>query len=384
MSTQTHPGIQMVDTLGQYHKIQEEVDQAVLDVIRSGQYINGPVVQQFRNNLAAYLDVPHALSCANGTDALQIALMALGLEPGDEVITPTFTYVATVEVIALLRLRPVFVDADPHTFNLDVNQLESVITPKTKAIIPVHLFGQSADLQPVLDFAKKHNLHVVEDNAQAIGSWYTFPDGTKMRTGTIGDIGCTSFYPSKNLGAYGDGGAIFTRDAELANSLWTICNHGSLRKYYHDSIGVNSRLDAVQAAILDIKLRSLDEYEASRNWAADRYDTLLEGLSGAHVPVRAAFSTHVFHQYTLRIEGGRARRDALQAYLKGKDVPSMVYYPVPLHLQGAYKGYGYSEGQFPVAEQLVTEVLSLPMHSELDEAQVSYIAEQVKAGLMAV
>lgn len=377
MSTQTHAPIQMVDTVGQYRHIQEEIDQAILDVVRSGQYINGPSVTAFRDHLSAYVEVPHTIPCANGTDALQIALMALDLQPGDEVITPTFTYVATVEVIALLRLRPVFVDADPLTFNLNPDLLESVITPRTKAIIPVHLFGQAADMAPVLAFAEKHGLHVVEDNAQAIGARYHFADGRSVRTGSIGHIGCTSFYPSKNLGAYGDGGAIFTHDAALAERLWMICNHGSLRKYYHDSIGCNSRLDSIQAAILDIKLRQLDTYTEARQWAAARYDAGFAGIDGIEVPYRAPFSTHVFHQYTLKVHGGRTRRDALQQHLKDLGIPSMVYYPVPLHLQGAYRGYGYTEGQFPVAEQLTEEVISLPMHSELTEAQVDQIVRGV-------
>lgn len=376
--------IRMVDTITQYHHIQEEVDKAVLDVIRSSVYINGPIVDRFKQNLAAFLDVPYVIPCANGTDALQIALMALGLEPGDEVITPTFTYVATVEVIALLRLKPVFVDTDPDTFNIDVKQIERHITPKTRAIIPVHLFGQPADMRPILEIAEKYNLSIVEDNAQAIGSDYYFDDGRVQKTGTIGQIGCTSFYPSKNLGAYGDGGAICTRNENLAEELWMICNHGSKRRYYHETIGVNSRLDAVQAAILDVKLKHLHRYNASRIWAADRYDDFLGDISEIQLPVRSNFGSHVFHQYTLRIKAGVEKRDRLKTYLEKAGIPSMIYYPVPLHLQDAYRGYGYEEGQFPIAEQLTGEVLSLPMHSELTEEQLQFIAQHIKSGLQSV
>ncbi|MEL7340257.1 MAG: DegT/DnrJ/EryC1/StrS family aminotransferase [Bacteroidota bacterium] len=370
--------IQMVDTVSQYQKIQSEVDQAVLEVIRSGRFINGPVVQGFRDHLAAYLGVEHALSCANGTDALQIALMALDLQPGDEVITASFTYVATVEVIALLRLKPVFVEVEPDTFNLDVAAVEAAITDKTKAIMPVHLFGQAANMGPLMELARRHNLYVVEDTAQAIGSDYTFADGTKMKTGTIGDIGTTSFYPSKNLGAYGDGGAIFTRNNGLATKLWSICNHGSERRYYHDRVGVNSRLDAVQAAILDIKLRYLDEYTAARRKAADLYDEMLADVDALETPFRAGYAEHVFHQYTLKVKDGRTRRDALKAKLDEAGIPSMIYYPVPLHLQEAYRYYGYNEGDFPISERLCGEVISLPMHSELDETQQAYIVEHLK------
>ncbi|MEM6347521.1 MAG: DegT/DnrJ/EryC1/StrS family aminotransferase [Bacteroidota bacterium] len=370
--------IQMVDTITQYQKIQQEVDNAVLEVIRSGQFINGPVVKGFRDHLAEYLDVAHALSCANGTDALQIALMALDLQAGDEVITASFTYVATVEVIALLRLKPVFVEVDPDTFNLSIEAVEAAITDKTRAILPVHLFGQAADMGPIMELANKHGIYVVEDTAQAIGSDYTFPNGNKMKTGTIGHIGTTSFYPSKNLGAYGDGGAIFTRDAELAEVLWSICNHGSERRYYHDRVGVNSRLDAIQAAILDVKLKHLDTYTKARRKAAALYDEMLGDIEGVEVPFRADYAQHVFHQYTLKIAGGRDKRDALKAKLDAAGIPNMIYYPVPLHLQKAYRGYGYKEGDFPISEQLSEQVLSLPMHSELDETQQSYIVEHLK------
>jgi dTDP-4-amino-4,6-dideoxygalactose transaminase len=370
--------IQMVDTITQYKHIQAEVDTAVLEVMASGAYINGPAVKQFQQHLAAWLEVPHVIPCANGTDALQVALMALGLEPGDEVITPTFTYIATVEVIALLRLRPVFVEVLPDTFNMDPSAIEAAITPRTKVIMPVHLFGQAADMGPILDIARRHSLYVVEDTAQAIGADWIAPDGSRLKAGTIGDIGTTSFYPSKNLGAYGDGGAIFTRNPELAQTLWIICNHGARVKYYHDSVGVNSRLDSMQAAILDVKLRHLDAYTEARREAARRYDRLLAGTPGITLPAWQDDGSHVFHQYTLRIEGGAARRDAVQRQLAERGVPSMIYYPVPIHLQGGYRQYGYQSGDFPRSEQLAHEVLSLPMHSELDEAQQAYIAQHLR------
>lgn len=372
----------MVDTIGQYKHIQEEVDAAVLEVVRSGQFINGPVVKAFASDLQDYLDVPHVIPCANGTDALQIALMALGLQPGDEVITPSFTYIATVEVMALLQLKPVFVEVDPQTFNIDPTQLEAAITPRTKAIVPVHLFGQSADMSAVMDFARKHGIYVVEDAAQAIGGTYTFPNGQSMAVGTIGDIGCTSFYPSKNLGAFGDGGAIFTRNAALAEKIQMICNHGSTQRYYHDSIGVNSRLDAIQAAILGIKLKHLDAYGEARRTAADRYDELLGDVEGIETPARSSFARHVFHQYTLKIKAGREARDELQVYLKEKGIPSMVYYPVACHLQQAYLPYGYQEGDLPISEKLTEQVISLPMHTELSLEQQAYIANHFKLGLI--
>ena len=368
----------MVDTISQYNNIKEKIDKAVDAVISSGMYINGPVVQEFRQHLATYLDVAHVVPCANGTDALQIALMTLNLKPGDEVITTPFTFVATAEVIALLGLKPVFVDIEYDTFNIDPTLIEAAITEKTKAIIPVHIFGQSANMSSILEIASKHQLYVVEDAAQSIGADYIFPDGRVARTGTIGDIGTTSFYPSKNLGAYGDGGAIFTQNDELAAKLWTICNHGSNVKYYHSEIGVNSRLDAIQAAILNIKLSHLDEYNASRQEAANTYQSLLGDLEELVLPYQAAYSRHVFHQYTLRVKAGEAMRDAIKADLQANDIPSMIYYPVPLHLQDAYKGYGYKVGDFPIAEQASREVLSLPMHSELDIQQLRHICKQVK------
>jgi UDP-2-acetamido-2-deoxy-ribo-hexuluronate aminotransferase len=373
--------IQMVDTLGQYRHIQQEIDDAVQEVVRSGQYINGPVVQGFAEELGTFLGGAHVIPCANGTDALQIALMALDLQPGDEVITPSFTYISTVEVISLLRLKPVFVEVDPQTFNMDPEQLEAALSERTRAIIPVHLFGQAADMAPILAFARKHGLAVVEDTAQAIGGSYTFPDGSTQKLGTIGDIGCTSFYPSKNLGAFGDGGAIFTRNEALAQKLQMICNHGSERRYFHDSIGVNSRLDAMQAAILRVKLRHLDAYNQARRTAANRYDHLLAEESKVATPVRADFSQHVFHQYTLKVVDGREKRDQLKAFLDERRIPSMIYYPVACHLQGGYRQYGYKKGDLPISERLTAEVISLPMHTELDEAQLRYITDHVKQGL---
>jgi len=369
--------IQMVDTLTQYSHIKEEVDQAVLEVIRSGMFIGGPVVNRFKENLAQYLGSGQVIPCANGTDALQVALMAAGLQCGDEVITPAFTYFATAEVVALLGLKPVFADVDPFSFNIDIQQIESLIGPKTRCILPVHLFGQCADMEPILRLAEKYNLVVIEDAAQAIGSEYTLADGTVKKAGTIGHIGCTSFYPSKNLGAYGDGGAIFTNDEALGKKIQMICNHGiSTNRYIHDVIGVNSRLDAIQAAILDIKLTHLETYNAARRNAADMYDQAFKLVSGIDIPFRSSFTKHVFHQYTLKIKGGRALRDQLKANLDATGIPSMIYYPVPLHLQPAYKNFGYAEGMFPVSEQLSAEVISLPMHSELTEQQIAKITAQ--------
>ena len=376
--------IRMVDTITQYEKIRDEVDQAVQAVIRSGQYINGPVVKGFTEDLATFMDVPHVIPCANGTDALQIALMALGLQPGDEVITPSFTYIATVEVIALLQLKPVFVEVDPRTFNLDPSTLEAAITPRTKAIMPVHLFGQPAPMEPIMKIARKHGLYVVEDTAQAIGATYRFSDGREMRVGTIGDIGTTSFYPSKNLGAFGDGGALFTRDAELAAKLLTICNHGSNERYLHEVVGVNSRLDAVQAAILRVKLQHLEAYNQARSAAADRYDELLADIPGLELPYRMPGATHVFHQYTLRLTAGRALRDAVKAQLDAQGIPNMIYYPITSHLQAGYQRYGYQAGDLPLSEQLTAEVLSLPMHSELDDAQQAYLTQHLIEALKGV
>ncbi|MBL7962973.1 MAG: DegT/DnrJ/EryC1/StrS family aminotransferase [Flavobacteriales bacterium] len=369
--------IQMVDLVGQYHKIKSEVDQAVLRVMESAAFINGPEVKEFEKELGAYLGAKHAIGCANGTDALQIAMMALDLKPGDEVITPSFTFVATVEVVALLGLKPVFAEVLPGTFNIDPADVRRKITPRTKAIVPVHLFGQSADMAEIMAIAREHDLFVIEDNCQAVGSDYTFPDGTVRKAGTIGHIGTTSFFPSKNLGCYGDGGAIFTNDDAVAKRLRQVCNHGSEVRYYHDVVGVNSRLDSMQAAVLRIKLRRLDAYAAARNTAATVYDKAFEGIANLQVPARSPRSTHVFHQYTLKVGGGQ--RDALRAHLEKAGVPAMVYYPVPLHLQKAYEGYGIRRGDLPVTEQLMDEVLSLPMSTELDPEQLTHITAAVRS-----
>jgi UDP-2-acetamido-2-deoxy-ribo-hexuluronate aminotransferase len=370
--------IHMVDLQTQYQKIKPEVDAAVEEVMNTGMFINGPAVKRFADNLASFLDVKHVIPCANGTDALQIALMALDCKPGDEVITCPFTFVATVEVIALLGLRPVFVDVDPATFNMDVSQVEKAITHKTKAIIPIHLFGQGANMEPIMELAEKHGVAVVEDNAQAIGADYTFSDGRKQKLGTIGHIGCTSFFPSKNLGAFGDGGAIFTNDDALADRLRMIVNHGMKVRYYHDDIGVNSRLDAMQAAVLDIKLGHLDEYNQARQEAAARYDAMLGEHPAITVPKRSSFSSHVFHQYTLKIEG---YRDQVAEHLKAAGIPFGIYYPVPLHIQKAYEEYGFRKGDFPVSESLAEVVISLPMHTELDESLQKFISEKLLEGL---
>lgn len=369
--------IQMVDLQGQYQHIKEEVDKAVLQVMEEAAFINGPEVKKFAKELAEYNQVKHVVPCANGTDALQIAMMALGLQPGDEVIVPAFTYVATAEVIALLGLKPVFVEVDASTFNIDVNQLESKLSSKTRAIVPVHLYGQCADMESLLSFAQQHNLYVIEDTAQAIGAEYTFTNGEIQKAGTMGDIGATSFFPSKNLGCFGDGGALFTNNDKLAEKLQMIANHGQKLKYYHDVVGVNSRLDTLQAAILRIKLQHLNNYSERRQQAATWYDKAFAETGGIQVPVRAEKSTHVFHQYTLKVKGGR--RDELKEYLASKSIPSMVYYPVPLHLQEAYQGWGYKKGDFPVSEQLCQEVLSLPMHTELKEEQLTYIIKTINS-----
>ena len=367
--------IQMVDLKSQYKKIQDEIDSAVLNVIRSTQYINGPEVKNFQKELENYLDVKHVIPCANGTDALQVAMMALDLQPGDEVITSNFTYVATAEVIALLKLKPVLVDVHPDTFDIDVDAIQRAITPKTKAIVPVHLFGQAANMEAILEVAKKHNLFVIEDTAQAIGCDYTFKDGSQQKVGTIGTIGCTSFFPSKNLGCFGDGGAIFTNDDDLAIKLRQIANHGQSKQYIHDKVGVNSRLDSIQAAILRIKLRELDNYSKERNKAADYYDTAFANHSKVKTPVRVSFSNHVFHQYTLQLIG--VNRDEMRTFLSEKDVPAMIYYPIPLHLQEAYTDPRYKEGDFPVTERLCATVISLPMQTELDSEQLKYITDSV-------
>jgi len=365
----------MVDLGGQYQHIKAQVDAAIQSVIDSSAFINGPEVKAFQEELQDYLSVKHVIPCANGTDALQIAMMALDLKPGDEVITASFTFVATAEVIGLLHLKPVVVDVLPGTFNIDPAAVERAITPKTRAIVPVHLFGQCADMEAILDIAKRHNLYVIEDTAQAIGAEYTFSDGRKAKAGTMGHIGATSFFPSKNLGCYGDGGAIFTQSDDLAQKMRVIANHGSTVRYYHDAIGVNSRLDSIQAAILRIKLRELNNYNAARNKAAEYYDKAFAGVPQLKTPVRANNSTHVFHQYTLVTDG--IDRFALQEYLQSKGVPAMVYYPVPLHMQKAYQDDRYKEGDFPVTEHLCKTVISLPMHTELDEEQLKYITDSV-------
>lgn len=367
--------IQMVDLTSQYDKIKDQVDKAIMDVIQSSAYINGPEVRAFKKDLESYLDVKHVIPCANGTDALQIALMALGLEPGDEVITTNFTFAATVEVIGLLHLTPVFVDVYEDTFNIDVEAMKKAITPKTKAIIPVHLFGQCANMEGIMEIAKERNIPVIEDTAQAIGADYIFNGQTK-KAGTIGTIGTTSFFPSKNLGCYGDGGALFTNDSELANRLTAIVNHGMWERYYHDEIVVNSRLDSIQAAILRIKLRKLDEYGASRKKAAEYYNKAFEGVEGIETPVTHGQSSHVFHQYTLKISG--VDRSKLQEFLKEKGIPSMVYYPVPLHKQKAYIRPEFKDEDYPITMKLCDRVISLPMHTELDEEQLKYITGSVK------
>ena len=367
--------IQMVDLLGQYEKIQEEIDKAVLAVIRSSAFINGPEVKSFKADLENYLNVKHVVPCANGTDALQIAMMALGLKRGDEVITADFTYAATAEVIALLGLTPVLVDVYPDTFDINVEAIEKAITPKTKAIVPVHLFGQCANMEKIMAVAKKNNLFVIEDVAQAIGADYIFSDGKKVKAGTIGDIGCTSFFPSKNLGCYGDGGAMYTNNDELAAKMQMISNHGQRVQYYHDVIGVNSRLDSIQAAILRVKLPHLNEYAAGRNKAADYYDQLLGNHPKIKIPARVKNSTHAFHQYTIQLVG--ADRGKLREYLASKEIPAMIYYPVPLHLQKAYLDPRYKEGDFPVTEKLCASVISLPMHTELEETTQKYICDCV-------
>jgi dTDP-4-amino-4,6-dideoxygalactose transaminase len=369
--------IQMVDLKAQYNHIKYEVDKAIQNVIDNTAFINGPEVGAFAEDLQHYLGVKHVIPCANGTDALQIAMMALGFKPGDEVITASFTYVATAEVIALLGLVPVLVDVYPDSFNLDVRAVEEAITDKTVAIVPVHLFGQCAHMEPLLELAQKYSLHIIEDTAQAIGSQYTFSNGSKAFAGTMGSIGATSFFPSKNLGCYGDGGALFTNNDEYAAAMRMIANHGQRVRYYHDSIGVNSRLDTIQAAILRIKLKHLDEYSSARRRLADAYDSAFAEYAQLVTPYRSEFSVHVFHQYTLKCTG--VSRDALKEHLEKNGVPAMIYYPVPLHMQKAYTDPRYREGDFPVTEKLCTEVLSLPMHTEMQNEQLNHIILTVKA-----
>ena len=368
--------IQMVDLKGQYHKIKAEIDLGILNCIENTTFINGPAVKEFQQDFEKYLNVKHVIPCANGTDALQIAMMALDLKPGDEVICPAFTYVATGEVIGLLGLTPVMVDVNPHTFDVECDEIEKYITSRTKAIVPVHLYGQSANMEKIMDLAQKHNLYVIEDNAQAIGSAYTFSNGDIKKTGTIGHIGCTSFFPSKNLGCYGDGGAIMTNDDDLALKMRMIANHGQEKKYYHKVLGCNSRLDTIQAEVLKVKLKYLDEYSAARNKMAKYYDDHLKDIALLEIPKRVANSTHAFHQYTLRIKDGQ--RDTLQKYLESKDIPSMIYYPLPLYKQEAFEKYVPKDFSLPVTEMLCKEVISLPIHTEFDEEISQYIVTEIK------
>ncbi len=365
--------IHMCDTYGQYLTMKEEIDAAMQDVIKSTQFIKSGKVLEFEDELARYLQT-NAVACANGTDALQIAFMALGLQPGDEVISTPFTFIATVEVLALLGLKPVFADVHPGTFNLNEEEVEKAITPKIKAILPVHLFGQCAHLEPMLQLAEKHNLFVVEDAAQALGTDYIFSNGTQQKAGTIGHIGCNSFFPSKNLGAFGDGGAIFTGDKKLASIIRSIANHGMKAKYQYERIGVNSRLDSLQAAILSVKLKYFDKHIKARQQAADWYDEHLNGIEEIQLPQRVNYSTHTFHQYTIQTN----RRNELQQFLKAKGIPTMVYYPGVIHLQEAYQYLGYKKGDFPISEKLAETVLSLPMHTELSEEQLEYITKAIQ------
>ena len=369
--------IQMVDTKTQYLAIKDEVDAAIHEVLDSAAYINGKAVKDFSQNLATYLGAKHVIPCANGTDALQIAMMSLGLEPGDEVITPSFTYIATTEVVALLNLKPVFVDVDPVTYCMDIESLKKAITPKTKAIVPVHLYGQAAPMEEILAIAKAHNIFVIEDNAQAIGCDYTFSDGTKKKTGTMGHIGATSFYPSKNLGAFGDGGALFTNDDALATKMAMIANHGQSERYYHDVVGCNSRLDSIQAAILNIKLKHLDEYNASRQKVAAYYSKAFEGIADLITPATAKYTTHVFHQYTMQLKN--VDREKFIAHLSAKDIPCMIYYPVPGHLQKMFGAVNKDAWHLPVTDALTPCVCSLPIHTEMDQEQLEHITEGVKS-----
>jgi dTDP-4-amino-4,6-dideoxygalactose transaminase len=365
----------MVDLKGQYDRLKKEIDTSIQTVIDSTEFINGTPVKAFQKNLEKYLNVKHVIPCANGTDALQIGLMALGLKPGDEVITSGFTFIATLEVIALLQLKPVIVDVTPDTFNISPDEIKKAITPRTKAIIPVHLFGQCAEMEEIMDIAKKNNLYIIEDSAQATGAIYTFSDGHITHAGTIGDIGTTSFFPSKNLGCFGDGGAIFTNKDEIAEMCRSIGNHGMKVRYYYDHIGVNSRLDTIQAAILDVKLKYLDQFNQSRQNAATFYDNAFKNHKKIRIPGRNHKSTHIFHQYTLVLDG--VDREGLKNYLQSKTIPSMIYYPVPLHLQDAYRFLQYKENDFPITEKLCKSVLSLPIHTELDEEQLKFITSAV-------
>jgi len=367
--------IQMVDLVTQYAKIKDDIDSQIQQVIQSSVFVKGGKVLEFEENLKKYLNVGHVISCGNGTDALQIALMALDLKEGDEVITTPFTFVATLEVLVLLKLKPMLADVDPATFNINPEQVEKCITSRTKAIVPVHLFGQSAYMEPLIKLAKENNLYIIEDACQALGTDYIFDDGSKVKAGTIGDIACNSFFPTKNLGAFGDGGALYTNNNELAQTMRSVANHGMGKRYYYRQVGVNSRLDAIQAAVLDVKLKHLDQYIQARQSAAAFYDEKLSGIDGLIIPSRTSYSTHTFHQYTIQVPG---KRNELQKFLQGKDIPSMIYYPHPLHIQEAYQFLGYRAGDFPVSEKLSQQVLSLPMHTELDDEQLNYIVSAIR------
>jgi UDP-2-acetamido-2-deoxy-ribo-hexuluronate aminotransferase len=369
--------IEMVDLNNQYLKIKSEIDDSILNTVCNGIFINGPEVSVFESNLSTYLEGAFVISCANGTDALQIALMSLNLMPGDEIILPAFTYVATAEVIGLLQLKPVMVDVDPYTFNITIDSIRSAITPKSKVIVPVHLFGQCADMEPIMNLANEFGLYVIEDAAQALGASYTFSDGTVKKVGTIGHIGCTSFFPSKNLGCFGDGGAMFTTNFETANKLRIIANHGQVEKYVHKFIGVNSRLDSLQAGILNVKLKYLNSYCNARFSAADKYDSFLCGIDGLILPKRQINCTHVFHQYTLRVLGGR--RDSLKNFLAQAGISSMIYYPIPLNDQEAYQAIGSVVGDLSVTKDLCASVLSIPMHTELKDEQINFITDTIIA-----
>ena len=369
--------IKMVDLHGQYLKIKTEVNEAIQRVIDSTAFIKGNDVHQFQEELSTYMGVHHTIACGNGTDALQLAMMALGLQPGDEVITTPFTFISTIEVIKLLGLKPVLVDVEEQTFNIDPALLENAVTDRTRAIVPVHLFGQCAYMEKIMELATSRGVFVIEDNAQAIGTDYIYPDGSTRKAGTIGHIGTTSFFPSKNLGAFGDGGALFTNDDSLGQLLRALMNHGMKQRYYYDYVGVNSRLDSLQAAILRIKLRHLDHYALARQQVASYYNSALSNLIDLRLPVRSTFSTHIYHQYTIQLP--TQIRNDLKQWLQQKQIPSMIYYPVPLHLQHAYRDLGYKTGDLPVSEKLSGNVLSLPMHTELDEEQLDYISEQIHA-----
>lgn len=372
--------IQMVDLKGQYEKIKEQVDNAIKEVLGTTAFINGPEVQKFQQELQDYIGVKHVIPCANGTDALQIAMMGLGLKPGDEVITADFTFAATVEVIALLQLTPVLVDVEPDTFNIDPKAILRAITPKTKAIVPVHLFGQAANMDVIMEIARENDLYVIEDNAQTIGANYHFKDGTTKKAGAIGNVSATSFFPSKNLGCYGDGGAIFTDDDTLAHTIRGIVNHGMYERYHHDVVGVNSRLDSIQAAVLRAKLPNLDAYNTTRQQASIKYNAAFNGIDDIEIPkADGKDDTHVYHQYTLKIKNGK--RDGLAKYLQEKGIPFGIYYPIPLHLQKAYRSQRYKEEDFRVTNSLVDQVISLPMHTELDDEQIAHITDAVKSYL---